>query len=121
MVYPALTFLEELGYASVEEEGAKKLYKISDSGSAFLAENRTTADAMLEQLAWFGERMDHVRQAFAGERDEDPRSRRRWSSELWDARRELRSALAAAIDEGLEEQRRVAEILKEAAQKIRGK
>src|SRR5215471_3540767 len=28
MVYPALTYLEEIGYASVESEGAKKLYRI---------------------------------------------------------------------------------------------
>jgi len=127
MVYPALTFLEELGHASVEEEGSKKLYHITDSGRAFLSENQATADAMLEQLAWFGEKMDHVRQAFAGDDTEsraqggeDYRSRHRWSSELWDARRELRSALAEALGKGLEEQRRVASILREAAQKIRG-
>ena len=126
MVYPALTFLEELGHASVEEEGAKKLYHITDSGRAFLSENQGTADAMLEQLAWFGEKMDHVRQAFAGddadarEQGEDYRSRHRWSSELWAARRELRSELAAAIGKGPEEQRRVARILKEAVQRIRG-
>ena len=127
MVYPALTFLEELGHASVEEEGSKKLYHITDSGRAFLSENQATADAMLEQLAWFGEKMDHVRQAFAGDdtesraqAGEDYRSRHRWSSELWDARRELRSALAEALGKGLEEQRRVASILREAAQKIRG-
>jgi len=127
MVYPALTFLEELGHASVEEEGSKKLYHITDSGRAFLSENQATADAMLEQLAWFGEKMDHVRQAFAGDDTESRaqageayRSRHRWSSELWDARRELRSALAEALGKGLEEQRRVASILREAAQKIRG-
>jgi DNA-binding PadR family transcriptional regulator len=126
MVYPALTFLEELGQASVEEEGSKKLYHITDSGRAFLSENQATADAMLEQLAWFGEKMEHVRQAFSAnetesrEQGEDYRSRHRWSSELWDARRELRAALAAAIGKGVDEQRRVARILKEAAQKIRG-
>ncbi|HZI82915.1 MAG TPA: PadR family transcriptional regulator, partial [Casimicrobiaceae bacterium] len=36
MVYPALTYLEELGYASVEAEGAKKLYRISKEGREHL-------------------------------------------------------------------------------------
>src|ERR1700751_2604728 len=40
MVYPALTYLEELGYASVEADGAKKLYRISEEGRAYLEQNR---------------------------------------------------------------------------------
>ena len=32
MVYPALTYLEEVGYATVEAEGSKKLYRITDAG-----------------------------------------------------------------------------------------
>src|SRR5438105_719498 len=34
MVYPALTYLEEVGYATVEAKGSKKLYRITDAGSA---------------------------------------------------------------------------------------
>jgi DNA-binding PadR family transcriptional regulator len=34
MVYPALTCLEEVGYATVEAEGSKKLYRINDAGGA---------------------------------------------------------------------------------------
>src|SRR5215471_16257227 len=30
MIYPALTYLEEIGYATVAAEGAKKLYYITD-------------------------------------------------------------------------------------------
>ncbi|MES2909962.1 MAG: PadR family transcriptional regulator, partial [Pseudomonadota bacterium] len=32
MVYPALTYLEEIGYATVAAEGAKKLYSITETG-----------------------------------------------------------------------------------------
>ncbi|MGH6976939.1 MAG: PadR family transcriptional regulator, partial [Stellaceae bacterium] len=32
MVYPALTYLEELGHAAVESDGNKKLYRITDAG-----------------------------------------------------------------------------------------
>src|SRR5215468_10990528 len=36
MVYPALTYLEEIGFASVEAEGAKKLYQITPEGREHL-------------------------------------------------------------------------------------
>jgi DNA-binding PadR family transcriptional regulator len=124
MIYPALTYLEEIGYASVEAEGAKKLYRITDEGRAHLAENRRVVDAIFAQLAWIGAKMEHVRRVFAGddartnESDERPRG---WSAELNQARRTLRAALAAIIDASAEEQRRVAEILERAAREIRGK
>lgn len=33
MVYPALTYLEELGHATVEQEGSKKRYSITDEAA----------------------------------------------------------------------------------------
>lgn len=124
MVYPALTYLEEIGYASVEAEGAKKLYRISAEGRAYLEQNRRVVEGILAQLAWVGEKMEHVRRVFAGDAEhaadgeERPRG---WSAELNDSRRALRAALAAAIGASPEEQRRVAEILERAAREIRGK
>src|ERR1700732_2965748 len=47
MVYPALTYLEEVGYATVAAEGVKKLYQVTDEGRAYLAQNRATVDAIL--------------------------------------------------------------------------
>jgi hypothetical protein len=44
VIYPALTFLEEIGHARVEQEGTRKLYSITAEGTAHLAENRATAD-----------------------------------------------------------------------------
>src|SRR6202142_3333657 len=41
MVYPALTYLEEIGYATVVAEGARKLYHITADGQAQLDENRS--------------------------------------------------------------------------------
>jgi DNA-binding PadR family transcriptional regulator len=124
MVYPALTYLEEIGYASVEAEGAKKLYRITDEGRAHLEQNRRVVDAILAQLAWVGEKMEHVRRVFAGDEahagDGEPPRRGR-SAELNDARRALKAALAAIIDASAEEQRRVADILERAAREIRGK
>ena len=51
MVYPALTYLEEIGYASVAVEGTKKQYSITDTGRAHLERNRGTIDTILAQLA----------------------------------------------------------------------
>ena len=71
MVYPALTYLEEVGYATVEADGTKKLYRITDTGLATLNENRAFVESVLVQLARIGKKMDRVRQAFAGDEQGD--------------------------------------------------
>ncbi|RUL75448.1 PadR family transcriptional regulator [Dyella choica] len=49
-IYPTLTMLEELGYASVEnEQGGRKLYAITGEGRAFLEANRATVEAIIER------------------------------------------------------------------------
>src|ERR1700678_2522714 len=57
MIYPALTWLEEVGYASVAAEGAKKLYSITAAGQEYLSDNQESADAMLSQLEHIGRKM----------------------------------------------------------------
>jgi DNA-binding PadR family transcriptional regulator len=128
MVYPALTYLEEIGHASVEAEGTRKLYRITDTGRAHLEEHRATVDTILAQLKWVGEKMAHVRRAFAGEHDEvddahGAREGRRGglSAEVHEARMRLRAALVDKRGASDDEQRRIAEILARAANEIRGK
>ena len=128
MVYPALTYLEEIGHASVEADGTRKLYRITDAGRAHLEEHRGTVDTILAQLQWVGEKMAHVRRAFAGERDEvddaqSARDGRRGglSAEVHEARMRLRAALIDKRGASDDEQRRIAEILARAADEIRGK
>src|ERR1700753_3036300 len=48
MIYPALTFLDETGQAIAEQNGTRKLYRITSEGQARLADNRQTVDAILE-------------------------------------------------------------------------
>jgi DNA-binding PadR family transcriptional regulator len=115
MVYPALTYLEEIDYASVEAEGTRKLYRITESGRAHLEQNRELVDNLLRQLKWVGEKMEHVRRAFGGD---DSHAE---ASELRSARADLRAAIVDKWGSADEEQRRVAEILKRAADEIRGK
>ncbi len=63
VIYPALTYLEEIGFASVEAEGNKKLYRITETGAAFLKENQQTAEAMLSELAEIGRRLARAQKA----------------------------------------------------------
>src|SRR5271167_852712 len=51
MVYPALTYLEELGYAAAAVEGTKKLYSITAEGTGHLDEHRAAATEVWDQLA----------------------------------------------------------------------
>lgn len=54
-IYPTLTLLEDMGYASsAAESGGKKVYSITDEGRAYLAENRTTVDDVLERVSELG-------------------------------------------------------------------
>jgi DNA-binding PadR family transcriptional regulator len=114
MVYPALTWLEEVGYASVAAEGTKKLYSITDSGRTYLGENREAAETMLRQLEFIGRKMGRVREIFGGLDDDE-------ESDLGAARRELRAALREKHGVSSGEKQRVAQILREAAARIRGK
>jgi len=118
MVYPALTWLEEMGYAAVSAEGAKKLYSITDSGRAFLRDNREAADAMLAQLERFGRKMGRVREIFDGLDEAEEAGD---SQEIHAARRNLKRALYERRDATAEEKRRIAAILNAAAVEIRGK
>jgi len=140
VVYPALTFLEEAGFVTAAAEGNKKLYTITEEGKTHLNENREAVQSTLEFLGnagervaqwrekaeeaqrnggWWNDRPDH------GERDERRgRGRDRdipgVSPEVNEARRELKSAISDALDAGdPETQKRLADILRKAAELIR--
>jgi DNA-binding PadR family transcriptional regulator len=116
MVYPALTYLEEIGHAVAEADGTRKRYSITDQGRAYLEENRGIVDALLGQLAHIGSRMEQVRRAFSG--DEADEESKRTTPELRAARDALRTLLREKRRATPEEQRRVAAILQRAAAEI---
>jgi DNA-binding PadR family transcriptional regulator len=115
MVYPALTYLGEIGYASVAAEGTRKLYDITAAGRAHLEENRGVAETILAQLKWVAEKMSAMRNAFASDGDQADAM----STKLRAARARLRAALIEARGAPDEEQRRIAQILDRAADEIR--
>ena len=138
VIYPALTYLEEIGHVTVEPEGTKKLYHITESGRQYLEQNRSSVDAMLSELARIGRKMEHVRRAFEGEEPSGQRDEERQGEhageapdeatdfqggprELHAARRALKKALFARWPCSREEAKRIATILRRAAEEIAGK
>ncbi len=117
VVYPTLTFLEEAGYVSAMNEGAKKRYAITGEGRAYLEENRDIADMVLERLDTIGKKVARLRRRFS--RDEEDEERR--VPKLVDAALDnLRSAALKRLDgQNGESETRIVEILARAAQDIR--
>lgn len=114
MVYPALTYLEEIGQAEVTPVGTRKLYTLNEPGQAHLAANRAEAERILDILMRIGSRMGEVREAFAGLHDLDPEA----ADGLHKARHQLKTALYRIRGCGPDEARRIAAILKRAAAEI---
>lgn len=119
MVYPALTYLEELGYVTVQLEGNRKRYELAEPGRDYLAANRERVELMLAKLTHIARKMDSVRRALAGEEPADI-SEGGWLPELTEARRALKHALLRRDNAPAAEQRRIAAILMRAAKEIEG-
>jgi DNA-binding PadR family transcriptional regulator len=55
VIYPTLTLLGELGFIAEEQsDGARKLYAVTEAGTAHLAENAAQADALVARLTALG-------------------------------------------------------------------
>lgn len=125
MVYPALTYLEELGYATVEQEGAKKRYHLAEPGRAHLDGNRERLALMFNKLKHVARKMDWMRQAWSGQpRSVGPEGEDTatgWLPEFVAARQALKRALLDRTDASPAEQRRIAAILARATAEIAGK
>ena len=133
MVYPALTYLEEMGYAASESEGTKKLYRITETGTAHLSENRASVEETLDQLARFGRKLAEFQKQFEEQQNEEGEdsesdSRHGIKAEWREARREfrelrtdLKAALCEKFDAPPEERKRVLAILRRTINEIRGK
>ena len=55
VIYPTLSWLEDMGYAAIEtEEAGRKRYRITAEGEAFLTANRPMVNALLARLGSAG-------------------------------------------------------------------
>ena len=132
MVYPALTYLEEMGYAVAAAEGAKKPYTITGDGTLHLSKHHTAATGVWNQLAIFGRKLAHFRKQFAEEEDvadhfgsgSSGGAKADWQqmkAEFRGLRDELKAAIWEKLNSSLEEKRRVLDILRRTVDEIRGK
>ncbi len=55
-VYPTLQMLEDEGYVTVEEQEGKKIYTITDEGTAYLGENEDFVDDVFDRVEHFTDR-----------------------------------------------------------------
>lgn len=123
VIYPTLTFLEEAGYATVQDEGARKLYAITDAGRRVLEENRALADALLGRIAQSGLHRRHRHggaDATGPSPEERTETRGEWAaSPVERALGLLLSAVRAATGNDPGAAERIARILEDAAAQLR--
>jgi DNA-binding PadR family transcriptional regulator len=122
MVYPALTYLEEIGYTVVTAEGNRKRYALNTEGRNYVESNRERIDVIWAKLNFFAERMGLVRRALADEDAgaDDERAGRHPLRALMEARAKLKEQLMSQRHASPEEQLRIAGVLERAAAEIAG-
>ena len=119
MIYPALTYLEEIGFASVDTDGNKKRFSVTEAGREELEKTGDSADRMLADLDRVGAQFAEARQAVEnGERSAEREPSGAYP-ELGDARLNLRRALSIERPLSIAEVTAIAEILNGAAAAIR--
>jgi DNA-binding PadR family transcriptional regulator len=119
MIYPALTYLDEIGHAMAQADGNKKLFRITDPGRAALEAERAAANRILEDLTRIGAKMDAVRDVIEGRgaaSGEDPEAHGYHALEI--ARQAIKAALFHKRGCSAEEAARLADILRRAVEEI---
>jgi len=134
MVYPALTYLEEVGYVASQAEGNRKRYALTDAGRTHLDAQRERVDTLFARLTHLARKMEFMRRAFAGEASgagasgadapgaaAPDEAQAGWLPEFVDARVALKHALLHKSAASPDEQRRIAAILRRAIAEIEGR
>lgn len=116
VLYPALAQLETLGYARVEQSGKRKVYHLESAGQAFLDEHNQTAELLIATLRHSAKKMLWMSQLSSGEAAAADATG--WLPEFIHARKALHAALLSCTDADHAQQRRIIDILLQAAQDI---
>ena len=106
VIYPALTYLEDVGHVTVQQEGNRKRYAINEQGEGWLTDNQALAEALLAKLALFARQSETVNQAMFEQRQP-------FESSLMQAIHELRSQLHSYHGSDAETQQQIATILQQ--------
>lgn len=113
VIYPALTFLNETDKVSVEKQGNRKQYHISEEGKQFLEQSKEQAALLWDRLGSIGKHMSEVREIFS-----DNPMRSKESYKLYEARRSLKTALRQKQNASEAELKRIEAILQKATAEI---
>lgn len=131
MVYPALTYLEEMGFAEASTEGNKKQFKITAAGTEHLQKNQSEVEAIMQGLSQYGQKIAWFQQQMAQDEaseekwGESPRHQhkqewRQLKTEFRDLKHDLKAAIFEKINASFEEKQRVLDVLRKAIAEIRG-
>lgn len=121
MMYPALACMEDQGHVTIQLDGNRKRYALSDDGRAHLDANRERVDAMFAKLQQAAEKMELMRSALEGAHGKEAGGRAGrggWTREVAEARHAFKHALEARAGAPAEEQARIAAILARATAEI---
>ena len=116
VLYPALNQLEALSFAQVELAGKRKIYHISTAGLTHLQQHNEIAQLLIARLKHAAKKMLWQNQLADGEAAAADATG--WLPEYIQARRALQTALLKKSDASHSEQRRIINILQQAARDI---
>lgn len=123
VIYPALSYLDEADHIESRPAADKKVYQTTEAGELYLSQNRAEAEAVLKRLEMLGTQAELARE---WQKDRELKRHQKHDRDLPgvipevnEARRELKAAIGEAIEGDEDTQRRLAEILKRAANQIR--
>ena len=130
MVYPVLTSLERLKFATSESNGNKKLFTITAQGKRFVGGNRDKASLVLYDLKRYGAKVAHFEENTlqeeatletwgGGPAAQNSKAWRQMKSDFIEIRQELKVELVSKMDSSLEEKQRILRVLRNALDEIR--
>ncbi|QNT78170.1 PadR family transcriptional regulator [Entomobacter blattae] len=114
MIYPALTYLEEAEYATVNQEGSRKLYALTEAGHHTLDQQRELANQLKATLISMGKRMAEWQDTFYTEGDPAHEGH----TEYFQARKALKEALHQKKGCSPEQEKALIALLKKTTQDI---
>lgn len=116
VLYPALAELEALEFAIIEQAGRRKTYHILPTGLAHLEQHEQQAQLLINTLKHLAKKMLWMQMQPEGEIAAAEATG--WLPEFIEARKAFKAVLLEKTDIDHNEQRRIADILRRAAQEI---
>lgn len=119
VIYPMLTYLEEIGYTTVEVERNKKCYHITTLGKEYIQKHEFMVDQILKQLEHLGRKAEFMQELYNNELTEGNSDDTQYIQDLYLIRKQLKIALFEKIKSSPEKLKSALEILKQTINAIK--